>query len=240
VESAHPDDLPHADAAAPGPQRAAIGGPRSVREALPVFLSHPSPRILLAALALALCARVWLGSFGPWDLAPPAALLALWPLQEWLIHVVILHWKPRRLFGFELDFAVPRKHRAHHRDPADLGLVFIPLSSYVYTLPLLVVLWLALMPTPALALTGMAAYLALSLHYEWVHFLVHTRWRPRWRPYRALWQQHRLHHFKNEHYWFGVTRRGADRLLGTRPERDAVPTSPTCLTLGVADPDALC
>jgi hypothetical protein len=213
--------------------------PRTPREALPVFLRHASPRILVAAFALALGARFAVGSWSAWDLAPVAALLALWPLQEWLIHVVILHWKPRTLFGRELDFAVPRKHRAHHADQTDLGLVFIPLSSYVYTLPLLVLLWLALSPNRPLALTGLTAYLALALHYEWVHFLVHTRWRPRWRPYRVLWQNHRLHHFKNEHYWFGVTRRGADRLLGTRPERDAVPTSPTCLTLGVAEPEAL-
>ena len=29
------------------------------------------------------------------------------------------------------------------------------------------------------ALTGITAHIALALHYEWVHFLVHTRWRPR-------------------------------------------------------------
>jgi hypothetical protein len=69
-----------------------------------------------------------------------------------------------------------------------------------------------------------------------VHFLVHTRWRPRWRPYQVLWRNHRLHHYKNEHFWFGVTRLAADRWLGTQPARDAVATSPTCRTLGVAEP----
>lgn len=201
---------------------------------LPAFLRHASPRILLCALALALGARLWLGGFGLLDLLPVAALVALWPLQEWLIHVLVLHWKPRRVLGRTLDFAVPRKHRAHHADPTDLSLVFIPLHSYLYTLPGVALLWLAVTPNVELAATGIAAHLALALHYEWVHFLVHTPWRPRWRPYRALWLNHRLHHYRNEHYWFGVTRLGADRWLGTHPERDAVPTSPTCRTLGVS------
>jgi hypothetical protein len=207
--------------------------PTRPREALPVFLRHTSPRILLGALALALCARVWVGDFGARDLLPLAALLVLWPLQEWLIHVVVLHWKPRRLLGRTLDFPVPRKHRAHHADPSDLALVFIPLHAYVYSLPGVVALWWLVTPDLPLALTGIAGHVALSLHYEWVHFLVHTRWRPRLAPYRTLWRNHRLHHYKNEHYWFGVTRLRADRWLGTQPEHDAVPTSPTCRTLGV-------
>jgi hypothetical protein len=208
------------------------------RELLPAFLGHASPRILIAALALALCARIGLGRFGARDLLPLAALALLWPLQEWLIHVVVLHWRPRRVLGWTLDFSVPRKHRAHHANPADPELVFIPLRSYAYTLPGVALLWWLVTPDAALAATGIAGHLALALHYEWVHYLVHTRWRPRWGPYRALWRNHRLHHYKNEHYWFGVTRLGADRWLGTHPERDAVPTSPTCRTLGVAEPDA--
>jgi sterol desaturase/sphingolipid hydroxylase (fatty acid hydroxylase superfamily) len=212
-----------------------VASPQGLREALSVFLRHASPRILITALALALLARGLAGDFGPADLVPIALLLLLWPLQEWLIHVCVLHWRPRRLLGRTLDFAVPRSHRAHHADPTDLSLVFIPLHSYVYTLPLLLLFWLTVSPSVPLALTGLAAYLVLALHYEWVHFLVHTRWKPRWRPYRALWLHHRLHHYKNEHYWFGVTRRGADRWLRTLPVGDAVPTSPTCRTLHEAD-----
>jgi hypothetical protein len=219
--------------AAPSSTSLRPAAPRDVREALPVFLGAASPRILLVALALALAARVAVGGVGWGDAVVLAVIVALWPLQEWAIHVFILHWKPRKVLGWTLDFAVPRKHRAHHRDPADLSLVFIPLHSYLFSLPLVVALYVLVTPSTSLALTGISAHVALALHYEWVHFLVHTRWRPRWRPYRALWQHHRLHHFRNEHYWFGVTRRGGDWLLRTRPAADAVPTSPTCLTLGL-------
>ena len=36
-------------------------------------------------------------------------------------------------------------------------------------------------------------------------------------PPPCLWRNHRLHHCKNEHYWFGVTMLSGDRLLGTAP-----------------------
>jgi len=55
-----------------------------------------------------------------------------------------------------------------------------------------------------------------------VHLLVHTRYRPRTALYRRLWRNHRLHHFKNERLWFGVTMLGGDRLLGTAADPAAV------------------
>jgi hypothetical protein len=90
-------------------------------------------------------------------------------------------------------------------------------------------------PDLRLAATGVVCHLALSLHYEVVHYLIHTRVVPRTAYYRGLWRSHRLHHFRNEHYWFGVTRVEADRWLRTDPDPRAVPSSPTARTLGVAD-----
>ncbi len=207
------------------------GSPRTWREALPIFLRHGSPRLLLGALAVALAVRAALGPASLWDLAPIVGVLALWPLQEWAIHVFILHWKPRTLLGRRLDFAVPRKHRRHHRDPWNYEILFIPLQSFVVTLPLLVALWYAITPGPELAWTGIATHLLLALHYEWVHFLIHTRVQPRSAYYARLWRNHRLHHFKNETQWFGVTRLEADRWLGTARRPEEVPPSPTARSL---------
>jgi hypothetical protein len=209
----------------------AADSPRTLGEALPVFVRHGSPRILLIALAVALAVRLRLGDWSAWDLVPIAVLAAYWPIQEWLIHVYILHFKPRVLFGRTVDFRVPRKHRQHHRAPWDLDILFIPMHSFIYSIPLLVGLWLALAPNAALAMTGVVAHLALSLHYEWVHFLVHTRVMPRTALYQRLWRNHRLHHFKNEHYWFGVTMLSGDRLLHTAPALNDVATSGTCREL---------
>ena len=210
---------------------AAHDSPSTFREALPVFLAHASPRLLLVAVAAAATYRIWLGAWSWWDLAPLVALWVAWPVQEWLIHVFILHFRPRRVLGRTWDFRVPRSHRAHHRDPWNYEILFIPFHSFLYSLPLLVAFWHVATPTAALAWTGIVGHLLGALHYEAVHFLVHTRVRPHTAMYRKLWNHHRLHHFKNEHYWFGVTRTEADALLGTAPEVRAVPTSESCRDL---------
>jgi sterol desaturase/sphingolipid hydroxylase (fatty acid hydroxylase superfamily) len=145
--------------------------------------------------------------------------------------VGVLHFRPRRLGRLTLDPRVPRAHRAHHADPYAIPLVFIPLHAFAYALPILVALCFLLTPSAPLALSALAVYLVLALHYEWIHFLVHTRVWPRTRAYQRLWRNHRLHHFKNENYWYGVTRLRGDRLLGTAPDARAVETSPTARAL---------
>lgn len=61
---------------------------------------------------------------------------------------------------------------------------------------------------------------------------MHTDYKPRGRAYKAVWRSHRLHHFKNEHYWFSVTTSGtSDRVLGTYPDPGTVDTSPTAKNL---------
>lgn len=210
---------------------AASDSPDTIARALPIFLAHASPRFLLGAVTVALLVRLRLGDWSGWDTVPILALLLLWPLQEWAIHVFVLHFKPRRLFGRTVDFRVPRSHREHHSDPWNYRILFIPFHSFLYSVPILVALWYAVTPSPALAWTGILGHLVLALHYEWVHFLVHTRVRPRSAYYKHLWDNHRLHHFKNEHFWFGVTRTEGDRLLGTAPEARSTPTSQSCRDL---------
>ncbi|RIL00061.1 MAG: fatty acid hydroxylase [Proteobacteria bacterium] len=222
--------MPASDAASAEPAVRAAS-PRTLREALPVFLRHGSPRILIACVGIAVAARVAAGGWSAWDLVPLVALVLYWPIQEWGIHVFILHAKPRRVFGRTIDLRVPRKHRAHHREPWRLDILFIPMHSFLYTIPILAGVWWLVTPSASLALTGIAAHFALALHYEWVHFLVHTRVTPRNAYYQRLWKSHRRHHFKNENYWFGVTMLSGDRLLGTAPDVADVPTSPTARTL---------
>src|SRR6185436_1678758 len=112
---------------------------------------------------------------------------ALWPVQEWLIHVFMLHFEPIQVLGRTIDFQIPIEHRAHHRDPWNLEILFIPVQGFMVSVPLLLLIFLGLMPTASLAVTGLAFYLLMSLRYEWVHFLVHTRYRPRSEYFRRLW-----------------------------------------------------
>jgi hypothetical protein len=206
-------------------------GPRTLRAAVRRFYRHASPRFLTAVVLIALLVRVARGGWTLWDAIVALGIVAFWPVLEWLIHVFLLHARPHSFRGRTIDFAVPRKHRAHHRDPWNLEILFIPIQGFIVSIPVLLLLALGLLPTPELGWTAVTVFLGLGLRYEWIHFLVHTPYRPRTRHYERLWRNHRLHHCKNEHYWYGVTMLSGDRIFRTAPSFRDVPTSPTCRAL---------
>lgn len=213
---------------------AAADAPEALGEALRTFFRQASPQVLLALLGATLAARLALGAFSVADLVVVAAVVAWWPFQEWLLHRTLLHLRPFRLFGRRIDFAFARRHRAHHREPWRPELIFLPIWVHLLA-PLVALLFVLVLPTPGLACSAMAALVAMALLYEWVHFLVHSRFWPR-RPWlQQLWRNHRLHHFKSERHWFGFTVASVDRLFGTAPDPRTIPTSGTCRTLGVED-----
>ena len=197
------------------------------------WLGYARPRVLLLMTSTTLAYRIYLGEFGAWDLALVAAIVLWWPIQEWLIHTFILHFRPLKVAGRTIDLLNAKKHRAHHRDPWRIPIIFVPLHTYFYAVPLLFLLWVGLAPTLPLAFTGLLTFFGLSLHYEWVHYIVHTRVKPKTWYYQRLWRNHRLHHCKNEQYWMGVSMLAGDRIFGTAKAPQEVPTSDTCRTLGV-------
>src|SRR5437867_3847204 len=77
---------------------------------------------------------------------------------------------------------------------------------------------------------ALAGYCMILL-YEWTQFLIHTAYRPRSAAYKTIWKNHRLHHFKNEHFWHGITNNLSDRVLGTNPDQHDIRKSETARTL---------
>lgn len=207
------------------------------------FWRYPSPWIIGAYLLAAVAARAALGDWSWSDVLAPVVFLVLFPLVEWTIHVFVLHWRPRTVAGVEVDTLLARDHRRHHADPRDVPLVFVPWRA---------LLWVVALPGIALpfgvgALMGAEVSTRLSFVvtlaavlfvYEWTHYVIHSDYKPRTRLYKAIWRNHRLHHYKNEHYWFSVTTSGtSDRLLGTYPDPAGVATSPTAKNLhGLVEP----
>jgi sterol desaturase/sphingolipid hydroxylase (fatty acid hydroxylase superfamily) len=202
----------------------------TLREASRIFWRRPSPRIFVGVLAHAILWRIFAGPLSIWDAVVVGLVLALHPLTEWVIHVFILHFRPRRLGRFTLDFRAAKDHRDHHRAPHDARFWFIPIQSHVTGFVGLFVLANLLLPRP-LAATLIVAAVAVGLVYEWTHYLCHSRYRPRSEFVAARVKHHRLHHFKNERYWMGVTLHGGDAILGTNPRQGDVETSPTCRSL---------
>ena len=200
-------------------------------EAVVIFSRRTSPRILAGTVLWFSAVRLIVGGFTWWDLVVPLAAVLLHPLTEWFIHVVILHWRPRKLGSITLDTLLASEHRAHHENPHDERHWFIPTRSELLGLAFVAVMGWLVMPTTGLWLTLVATTQIIGLVYEWTHYLSHTSYRPRGRFYKSIWRHHRLHHFKNEHYWMGVTLHMGDRLLGTMPDPKTVETSPTCRKL---------
>ena len=196
------------------------------------FLRHPTPWLLAGALLAAVVARAVVGDWQWSDAMLPFVVLAAFPFVEWVIHVVVLHWKPRRVAGFTLDPILARKHREHHVDPRIVKLIFIPLQSLLGALASALIVAFVFIPRTGLGLTFLVVTFTIGLVYEWTHYLVHTDYKAKTALYRKIWRNHRLHHFKNEHYWFGVSTPGtADRVLGTYPDPQSVPASPTAKNL---------
>ena len=215
-------------ATAPSKDALQLGG------AVRLFFGNLNAWLLLSAVTATAIWRLWLGDFSGWDVALVCGLVAWEPMQEWLIHVHILHWRPRKVLGVWLDPELCHKHRAHHENPWHLPDVFIPRRTLLALLPALVGLWWFITPTPQLMATGLLTMFSIGLVYEWTHFLTHTSYKPTTALYRAIFKHHRLHHFKNENYWYGVTMHQADKLLGTAPKAREVPRSETARNLDAA------
>ncbi len=196
------------------------------------FWRHPTPWLLAGALIAAVVARIVIGDWRWSDAVLPLVVLAVFPLVEWMIHLFVLHWRPRRIAGLTVDPVLARKHREHHVDPRIVKLIFIPLQSLLGAFVATMLVGLVIIPRTGLGVTFLVTVFAIGMVYEWTHYLVHTDYTAKHALYRAIRRNHRLHHFKNEHYWYAVTSPGiADRALGTYPDPQTVPTSPTARNL---------
>ena len=202
-------------------------------DAARLFAKYPSPWMIGAVLAVAATARIIVGDWQLTDAVVPLAIVAAFPFFEWMIHVFILHWRPRRVGPLTIDPLLSREHRAHHVDPRSIPLIFIPWKSLAaWVLPLAIGISLLAFPRLGMGLTFLVCIAVAGLVYEWTHYLIHTDYKPKTAVYRAIWRNHRNHHYKNEHYWFTVTSSGtADRVLQTYPDPAAVENSPTAKNL---------
>jgi hypothetical protein len=233
-----PDPLTASPSAVPSPRP---GDGRSLGDCWRSFWGHSSPRLLAAAILLAAAARLALGDWSWRDGALVVGIVVLTPFAEWAIHVYLLHARPLRLGPrIRLELPTAREHREHHLAPAVLDGVLLPAYGVLIFLVMMVgTVWGLSFPIHLVvggdrvagAATGLLTSYMILGAYEWTHYLIHSPYRPRSRYFRSIWRNHRLHHYKNERYWFGVTSTVGDRVIGTLPEQRAVPRSRTARTL---------
>jgi len=207
------------------------------------FARRGSARVLAVAVVVLVTVRLLVGDFGSGDVIAIATTVLITGSVEWVIHRFLLHAPEESWISRTLQTG--DGHRRHHLDPPDVDWLLLPTldaALFVFSFGVFTAAW----SVPLMWLTGssvvggfLTAYVCAAiglLHYEWVHLMVHTRYRARSFYYRNLDRRHRLHHYRNERYWLGVTSHTGDRLMRTLPkERTDVPLSPTARTLGVTE-----
>jgi fatty acid hydroxylase family protein len=205
------------------------------------FFSRPSPFLIGGGIIVLVALRLILGELSWRDAVAVVAMLIVYPFGEWAIHVYVLHMPSFRIAGRRVESPAARNHREHHMQPNDLkllllepkelaGLLLLSVPLTVAVGALLVGVPFGAVPFGALVSAAAAGY-SMVFVYEWTHFLIHTGHRPRSRLFRSISRNHRLHHFKNEHYWHGITNTVSDRVLGTNPDHRSVPRSQMARTL---------
>lgn len=201
------------------------------RDVLAVLASRPGPRVMLATVVASGALRIALGRPRASDALAAAVAIAIWPVQEWVAHRWLLHLRPRDVLGVRVDPLFARTHREHHAAPRDIDGTLLPSRVVVGAIPGAAAAWLAVFGVTPAAASAMLAYASMSLVYEWTHLWVHTSYKPRSAFAARLRRNHLLHHFRSEHHWFAFTLPLVDRWLGTDPDPDDVPRSPTAMRL---------
>lgn len=149
-------------------------------------------------------------------------------LIEYFFHRFALHIPPDKLTWF----SGLHVHWRHHRAPNDVPLIFTPWWAL-----LLLLGGTAAVGSVSEGLTSsIGATLGMSVmvfFYETAHLSSHVPYVPRTKYGQYMRRFHLLHHFQNEHYWYGVTHPLLDGVFGTWKRSKDVDRSATARTLGI-------
>ncbi len=220
-----------AHAAVVVPERLAVDA--TLGDHLRFFFHERVLRVMAAVPVAALLVRIAVGGWSWTDPAVLVLLLGLYPFFEWGIHVLVLHAKPKRVFGRTIELGATRNHRDHHARPTDPAMSVADSGRNMAQFSVGILLLAGVVSrSVTLTLDVFAFAWAGVLAYEWTHYLMHSAWKPRSAWFAKRRHLHLLHHYRSEHHWFGVVAHGADVVLRTSPAPRSVPRSPTARLLG--------
>jgi hypothetical protein len=191
------------------------------------FLRHGSNAgLIFTAAAIAVAAAF--GRLQPsflWILAGGF----LFYFSEYGTHRFLFHAPPSR-FPFILRLQ-HRLHYDHHVDPHRLDLLFLPLWYVLPNFVLVALIGWALLGDWNIVMSLVLGAMLALLHYEWVHYIAHIPYKPRTSIGRWMKKYHLWHHYKNEHFWFGVSNPAMDFVYRTYRSPDKAARSTTVRVL---------
>ncbi|HTU69989.1 MAG TPA: sterol desaturase family protein [Candidatus Baltobacteraceae bacterium] len=187
------------------------------------FFRHGSNAVL-ALVILAAIAAFALGAV-PFALSGALIGAAVFFVSEYTTHRFLFHAQPSKApWLLKLQH---RLHYDHHIDPPKLELLFLPLWFVLPTTLLYFGLYAAITRNLPFAFSLAFGSVCALFYYEWVHYVAHIPFTPKTTFGRFVKKYHLWHHFKNEHFWYGVTNPSMDFAGASYRDVEAVERSTT-------------
>ena len=190
---------------------------------IPSFFRHGSNGIL--AVAIAAAAAAFAIGAAPFSLVGALIGAAVFFVSEYTTHRFLFHAQPSK-FPFVLKLQ-HKLHYDHHIDPPKIELLFLPWWFVIPTVLVYYGIFLAIVRDPAVALSLAFGSMCALFYYEWVHYVAHISFNPVTPFGRYVKKYHLWHHFKNEHFWYGVTNPSMDFAGATYRDVESVDRSTT-------------
>ena len=146
--------------------------------------------------------------FTPMDGFAFVGSIVFWLWQEHVLHSKVLHSKS--------DWYGKAIHQGHHNkdyfhisiDPAPLMLGWLGVAHLVFR---------SFLPLP-IACSATLGYAGAGLFYEWAHFIVHTKVRPKSKFMKRMRDNHIRHHCVDDRFWFAFSAPFVDDIFDTNPD----------------------
>jgi sterol desaturase/sphingolipid hydroxylase (fatty acid hydroxylase superfamily) len=137
-----------------------------------------------------------------------------WTLFEYLIHRFAFHFIPKRKTTMKIVYII---HGNHHEYPRDRQRMFMPpLPSILIAATFFTLMYFAavVFNISGYVFAFFPGFIFGYLLYGSMHYAIHSG-SPPFKWMKALWRNHHLHHYKDEHRGVGVSTTLWDRFFGT-------------------------
>ena len=188
--------------------------PNTLQGCIAKFLSHTTPRFIIAAIACLIGIRLMMPPITSpaVDSLVVTGTIAFWAVQEWVLHKYVLH--ASLVEGGWIGYNI---HKSHHSTPFYHVSLDGPEVAMVWGAAICAISY-GIFPGDALniyRLDFVLTYFVMGLVYEWTHYLTHTRYVPKTAFVRRLKAHHMTHHLDDNRCKFAFTVPALDRWFGT-------------------------